>query len=199
MGTQTQKDWTGGNNSVFTTIGAKGHSDEEREANDFYATSPKAIDKLASVFTLPKNIYECACGQGHLSERLKELGCNVYSSDLIDRGYGETGVDFLQAKLPKMFEGTPVSILTNPPYKISTDFIIHALDLVPEGSYVIFFLKTTALEGKSRYQRIYKNYPPPIRFSVHRENAMCQERRLYRNVKSGKRSKLRMVCMAERV
>ena len=41
------KDWTGNSNSVWKTLGASNHTNEEREPNEFYATSPIAIDLLA--------------------------------------------------------------------------------------------------------------------------------------------------------
>ena len=70
---------------------------EEREKNDFYATNPHALEIVMPMFKdiLHNNVWECACGQGHLSNVLKNNGYNVKSSDLIDRGYGEV-VNFLQ-------------------------------------------------------------------------------------------------------
>lgn len=47
-----------------------------------------------------------------MSKVLEEHGYNVYSTDLIDRGYGIGGVDFLQVN--EKWNG---DILTNPPYK----------------------------------------------------------------------------------
>ena len=88
-------DWTGNYNSIFKILGASSHTDKEREKDDYYATDPIAIDKLLTVEKPFKNIWECACGEGHLSKRLIEHGYNVYSSDLIDRGYGEGIWDFL--------------------------------------------------------------------------------------------------------
>lgn len=82
------KDWTGNKNTVFGIIAASNHSDTERQENDYYATDPSAIDFLLEKATLNKNIWECACGAGHLSKRLTELGYNVRSTDLIDRGIG---------------------------------------------------------------------------------------------------------------
>ena len=67
------KDWKGNGNSIYKILGATNHSKEEREQHDFYATDPIAIDKLLKVENPSKFIYECACGQGHLSDRLKEL------------------------------------------------------------------------------------------------------------------------------
>ena len=43
------QDWTGGQNSVYKTIGASNHTNEAREADDYYATDPRAINKLLTV------------------------------------------------------------------------------------------------------------------------------------------------------
>lgn len=82
------KDWIGGVNSIYTTLGASNHSSTDREENDYYATDPRAIDCLLEKAKLDNKIWECACGEGHLSKRLSELGYCVKSTDLIDRGLG---------------------------------------------------------------------------------------------------------------
>lgn len=151
------KDWTGDGNSIFKMLGASNHTDKERETHDYYATSPEAIDLLKKKIDLPKQILEPACGSGCLSERLVELGHEVKSYDLIDRGYGEVQ-DFFKMTEPP-FEGD-FAIVTNPPYKIVTPWVLHCLELVPEGSLVCLFLKTTFLESKGRYEKIFRNYPP---------------------------------------
>ena len=84
-------DWAGNRNSVFKTLGASNHTDKEREKDDYYATDPIAIDKLLTVERPNENVWECACGEGHLSKRLQDLGYIVYSTDLVDRGYSTGG------------------------------------------------------------------------------------------------------------
>lgn len=84
-------DWVGNSNSIYKTLGASNHTDKEREENDYYATDSIAIDALLEKATLSHNLWECACGGGHLSRRLMELGYNVKSTDLIYRGFGEGG------------------------------------------------------------------------------------------------------------
>ena len=70
-------------------------------------------------------------GAGNLSEVLEERGYNVISTDLVDRGYGSHGIDFLKT------DGVyPMDILTNPPYKYADKFVSHALDILDEGSEV---------------------------------------------------------------
>ena len=70
---------------VFKSLGASNHTENEREKNDYYATDPVAIDELLKKETLNYNVWECACGGLHLSNRLKELGYNVRTSDLVKR------------------------------------------------------------------------------------------------------------------
>ena len=94
------KDWTGNKKSVFATLGASNHSENEREENDFYATDAIAIDKLLSKVDLPRVILEPCCGMGHLSERLKKFGQEVFSYDIVDRGYGEVQNFFEMLSLP---------------------------------------------------------------------------------------------------
>lgn len=122
-------DWTGNAKSIYTTLGASNHTESEREVNDFYATDPRAMELLLDMEQFSPKIWECACGVGHLSEVLKQRGYDVYSTDLIDRGYGVGNIDFLNCQ--DMFDG---DIITNPPYKYGKEFVEHALELVPEDT-----------------------------------------------------------------
>ena len=126
-----------------------------REENDYYATDPKAIHYLLKYETFNKNIWECACGEGNLSKPLKEQGYNVFSTDLIDRGYQDQVLDFLESNI--FFDG---DIITNPPFKHTTEFVTKALESIPMGNKVAMFLKINYLSGKKRYQEIYSKFPP---------------------------------------
>lgn len=148
------KDWTGNSRSAHATLGARNYAQHDREENDFYATEPKALELLCDLETFSPTVWECACGQGHLSEVLKSRGYKVISSDLIDRGYGYGDVDFLQST--KQFDG---DIITNPPYKFAKEFVEHALDIVTDGHKVVMFLKVQFLEGKAR-REMFEKYPP---------------------------------------
>lgn len=150
-----ERDWTGNKGSSYRILGASNHTSGEREQHDFYATDPTAIDDLLRYETFNKNIWECACGQGHLAERLKENGFDVKCTDLIDRGYGLGGVNFIENT--ESFNG---DIITNPPYKYTSEFILKALESVPNGSKVAMFLKLQTLEGANRYREIYSKFPP---------------------------------------
>ena len=134
------------NGISFTTV---------REEHDYYATDPRAMTELLKVESFDENVWECACGEGNLSEVLKSHGHNVFSTDLIDRGYADEIADFL--KNDRKFVG---DIITNPPFKYTTEFILNALEAVPEGNKVAMFLKLNYLSGKRRYEQIYSKFPP---------------------------------------
>lgn len=148
------KDWTGNSNSVFKTLGASNHTDKDRETNDFYATEPKALELLLDVEDFDPYIWECACGKGHLSEVLTKRGYIVKSTDLVDRGYGQGGVDFLQCE-----DKHNGDIITNPPYKYAQQFVEHALEIIPDGRRVAMFLKLTFLESQTR-RELFDRSPP---------------------------------------
>lgn len=148
------KDWTGNSKTTYVTLGASNHSTTEREDNDFYATEPKALELLLEREDFDLFIWECACGKGHLSEVLRKNGYIVKSTDLIDRGYGEGGVDFLQCTTKHNGD-----IITNPPYKYAQQFVEKALELIPDGNRVAMFLKLTFLESKNR-REMFEKYPP---------------------------------------
>lgn len=82
------KDWTGNKKSAFTTIGAAGHANHARQSEDYYATEPKATELLCQLEQFSHNIWEPACGEGHMVKVLQSKGYNVRASDLIDRGGG---------------------------------------------------------------------------------------------------------------
>lgn len=127
----------------------------EREKNDFYATDPKAMEKLLEYETFDKNVWEPACGEGNLSEVLKKHGHNVYSTDLIDRGYANDHYDFLKTE-NKWFG----DIITNPPFKFANEFVLKSLESVDEGKKVAMLLKLNSICGVKRYDEIYSKYPP---------------------------------------
>ena len=119
----------------------------EREKNDFYATDSYAIIKMADKLKeigISQKVWECACGNGCLSEPLKSLGYDVLSTDLVDRDYGEVE-DFLKSN--RKFEG---DIITNPPFKIASEFIEKSMEILQDGRKAMFLLKIQFLETKKR-------------------------------------------------
>ena len=151
---------------VFVTLGASNHSDVEREEYDYYATDPHAVECLLDRVTFNHRIWECACGEGHISRVLESRGYDVTSTDLIDRGFGEGGVDFFTQT-----DVFPGDIITNPPYKYAQKFVTHALELVPTGHKVAMLLRIQFLEGLSR--RALFDQSPPREVMVFSRRVSC--------------------------
>ena len=141
-------------NQQARIIGTQTETSAARAENDFYATEPKAIEELMKIEKLNKKIWEPACGMGHLAKPLIREGYEVRCTDLIDRGFGEGGVDFLW-----QFEDWDGDIITNPPYRLAEEFIRHGLDIIQKGNKVCMFLKLTFLEGQRR-RWLFENHPP---------------------------------------
>lgn len=137
----------------FTILGTSTHSQNERVENDYYATDPKAGKLLLEIETFSENIWECACGEGHLSKVFINAGYKVKSSDLVNRGFGEI-MDFLTAN--DIWNG---DIITNPPYQYAQEFIEKAISIIPNGNKVAMFLKVQFLEGKKR-KIMFQKFPP---------------------------------------
>lgn len=187
------KDWTGNSRSAHATLGARNYALEDRETNDYYATEPKALELLLEKETFSPYVWECACGEGHLSKVLEAKGYNVLSTDLIDRGYGEVK-DFLTTDVKWCGD-----IITNPPYKYALEFVEHALDVVTEGHKVAMFLKLQFLEGKKR--RKFFDKAPPKTIYISSSRLQCAKKRRLREIQSRNRNSdfLCVVYLGERI
>ena len=151
------KDWTGNSQSIYRILGASNHSEYDRQQHDYYATEPKAVELLLVEEAFAPTIWECACGEGHLSKALTKAGYSVISTDLIYRGFGyPASVDFLSYRDEGCFDG---DIITNPPYKYALEFVEQALHVIRPHNKVAMFLKLTFLEGQKR-KSFFKANPP---------------------------------------
>lgn len=152
------KDWRGNTDSMFKVLGASNHTSEARADRDFYATDPACVEPLLEREDFCMDIWEPACGMGHLTKPLQMTGRAVRQSDIVDRQQnGEVEVkDFLLFN-KEQWDG---DIITNPPYAKALEFVEQALRCVTEGHKVAMFLKIQFLEGKAR-RRLFDEYPPP--------------------------------------
>ena len=95
----------------------------KRRELDFYQTPPEAtLALLPLIEHWPSRVWEPCCGDGAISKVLEQHGREVFSSDLVDRGWG------MQADFFKLgIQGTSQrTIITNPPFGRAGDFIRHA-------------------------------------------------------------------------
>ena len=132
------------NTSALAYVGHNANGD--RSENDFYATPNLATQELLKKECFSGTLWECACGDGAISKVLINNGYDVYSSDLINRGYGEQ-LDFLQS------DKKVDNIITNPPFNLSTEFTLHALKLARKK--IIMLNKLSFLEGIKRNKEIF--------------------------------------------
>lgn len=120
-----------------------GHDVGGRQKDDFYPTPRRGIEALLDAETFSGPIWEPACGDGAISEVLKARGYIVQSTDLVDRGYGVPGIDFLMEFSPQA-----PNIITNPPFKLAVPFVRKSLELTT--GKVAMLLKIAFLEGIER-------------------------------------------------
>lgn len=175
---EKQKDWIGNKASTFATLAASSHGTTEREKHDYYATEPKAAKLLLELETFSKDIWECACGEGHLSEVLKKNDYDVYCTDIVERQYKiNKRIDFLN--FTGKWKG---DIITNPPYRTALEFVKKSIEVVETGSKIAMFLKVQFLEGKARKEFFKTNPPKKIYVSSSRLN--CAKNGRFEDFKS---------------
>ena len=119
---------------------------------DFFPTPAWATYALIDNESFSGDIWECACGNGAMSQVLNETGRNVISSDLYDRGFGEADHDFLNS-----WRRAP-NIITNPPYNSAEGFVASGLERT-ERKFALL-LRLAFLEGAKRQRTIFDRCPP---------------------------------------
>jgi len=119
---------------------------------DFFPTPAWATAALIDNEKFKGDIWECACGNGAMSRVLEKTGSTVRSSDLFKRGYGEAGVDFLEANTPYD------NIVTNPPYNSAEGFVRSGTQLAKNKFALL--LRLAFLEGANRANTIFAKTPP---------------------------------------
>ena len=134
----------------------KNHKD--REDNDFYATPPEEVESILNKEQLYGTILENSCGKGHIAEVVKSYypKNKVIATDLIDRGYGEGGLDFLTSDYP--YTENIDTIIMNPPFKLIEGFVNKSLRIAKKK--VILFARMQFLESQTRYKNIFKRNKP---------------------------------------
>lgn len=143
------------NNTLSGTNLAGMSTTRDRVKDDYYATPVEATKGILDREILDGNIFEPACGEGHISEIIKEYYPNseVISTDLVDRGYGDGGINFLTHDFGRKFD----NIITNPPFKYAKEFIERGLELA--NNKVIMFAKIQLVESVSR-KELFEKFPP---------------------------------------
>lgn len=118
---------------------------------DFFPTPAWATHALIDNEAFGGDIWECACGNGAMSKVLEQVS-TVRSSDLYERGYGDSGIDFLEADI------MADNIVTNPPYNAAEGFVRAGTKLANRKFALL--LRLAFLEGANRAKTIFADTPP---------------------------------------
>lgn len=130
---------------------------QERQPEDYYATHPSAIPPLMKILGWEngdKKIWEPCAGGGHLSQMMELYGHQVVSTDLVDRGYGVGGVDFLTDTVYDHMDFD--AIITNPPYSLCLPIVEKSVRIAPIACH---FLNIRFLESSKR-RKFFEEFPP---------------------------------------
>jgi hypothetical protein len=119
---------------------------------DFFPTPKWATFALMDNEPFKGDVWECACGDGAMSEVIADAGHKVESSDLYDRGYGEVGHNFLTTRR------RAANIITNPPFNSAEGFV--AIALKQAQSKFALLLRLAFLEGANRTRTIFTAHAP---------------------------------------
>lgn len=149
---------------------------EAPDSLDYFATPPWATRALfAEVIGsgwVEATAWDPACGQGHMSSVLGEVfKAGVYATDIFpyravdgsgDPPHWYRELDFLsdEARQWQILSGAADWIITNPPFKVACDFTLRALEWANVG--VAMLARTSWIESKDRYERLFRDRPPTI-------------------------------------
>ena len=149
---------------------------KNRQTNDFYSTPVEEAENILEHLNINfngKTILEPCAGQGNILKGLEQYLNNkqeiafLYGSDIYDYQKNisntiiQTGEEFNCLKedyLQKLQLKNVNYIITNPPYKNIESFIKQFLKIAQDG--VIILARLQCLEGKKRYEEIFKDFPP---------------------------------------
>lgn len=139
---------------------------EAHDSLDDFPTPPWAVRAFCEWLDVGPDatVWEPAANRGYMVKALKEYFRTVHASDVHDYGAGYPVHDFLMPGDPLH---RPHWVITNPPFRLATDFVERGLDCATCGVAVI--VRSVWAESMGRYKRLFKNNPPTwIGQHVHR-------------------------------
>ncbi len=114
----------------------------DRHAADWYVEPAWVVDALLDVEGFHGECWDPSCGAGNIPRTLQARGLDCWGSDIADRGFGVTGLDFFEANQ------RAANIVTNPPYGVIQSYIERALTCTT--GKVAILARLALLEGKAR-------------------------------------------------
>lgn len=120
-----------------------------------------------------KTCLEPACGRGYMVRPLAEYFGSTFASDAYDYGYAR-----VQDFLAEPYEaGSFDWVITNPPFRLSEQFVLRALDVARDG--VAILARTVFIESVGRYNSLFSRVPP-TKFAPYSERVPMIEGRVCR-------------------
>ena len=143
----------------------------DKNIKDFYPTPPWATRALfESGFKLHRRelVWEPSAGLGHMVRTMEEYhpSDKIIATDI----QSSPSLDFLTADNTYGADW----IITNPPFNIINDYVLHALEVTNRG--VAMFVRYPFLETQGRYQTIFKHYKPAKIYQFYERVRLCPDR-----------------------
>lgn len=142
---------------------------EPHDSLDFFPTPPWAARALCEHVLIgggwrreqlaTQLAWEPACGTGEMARGLKGYFREIVPSDIHDYGFGFP-YDFLATLAGTAPVRRPDWIVTNPPFRLATQFIERGLTEARQG--VAMLVRTAFIEGVDRYRSLYSVHRPAI-------------------------------------
>lgn len=120
------------------------------------------LDSITSLTNKVGTAWEPAANRGYMVRPLQEYFGTVIASDLEDYGVGYPQIDFLTGPTPSDFGMDVDWIITNPPFNLALDFAKRALEPGMSKRGVALFVRSSWIEGITRYNKLFSVNPPSI-------------------------------------
>lgn len=114
-----------------------------RDPDDWYAEPEWCSRRLFATEKFQGAVWDPAAGFGTIVKSAIAAGLSAFGTDLIDRGYGPGGIDFLKTEYT-----TPRNIVSNPPFALAQPFVVRALHLA--SAKVAMLLPAIWVQGDER-------------------------------------------------
>ena len=129
---------------------------------DYYPTPDWATEVLCewliNELDYPLHKHSClepAAGGGHMVRVLERYFDRVTGKDAYNP---DPDVTWEQEDFLMSYDSSHDWIITNPPFSLAKEFVLHALDMDPYG--VAMLARLSLLEGKDRYRDLFSKHPP---------------------------------------
>lgn len=126
--------------------GNSGHSGYARAKLEWYVEGPREVYDLLDREAFDGGVHDPACGAGNIPLCCHARGLLTSGSDIVDRGYGRQQDFFASHERHD-------NIITNPPFKCSVAFTLHALEVARRK--VVVLQRLNWLEGQTRGRELF--------------------------------------------